>query len=122
MLSTMRALRFGKTLVQRQLLTRAVPHMRLYQARMFSYAAVTEMESQFTSETQKTYASFETSDLSFKSLLEAMENLQKTEMTYQDYSEYYPMADELVHYFEGMLEGDLDVTANQVARLINFGA
>ena len=75
--------------------------MNFYKARYFSTAAaVTEMEYKFSSETQKTYANFQTSDLSFNSLLEAMDSLQKTEMTYQDYSEYYPMADELVHYFE----------------------
>jgi hypothetical protein len=96
--------------------------MMLYQARLFSYAAVTEMESQFTSETQKTYATFQTSDLSFRSLLEAMESLQKSEMTYEDHSEYYPMADELVHYFEQMLEEDLQVSGSQVGMLINFGA
>jgi hypothetical protein len=43
-------------------------------------------------------------------------------MTYQTYSDFYPMADELVHYFEQMLEGDVQVSASQVAKLINFGA
>ena len=32
------------------------------------------------------------------------------------------MADELVHYFEQMLEGDVQVSGNQVAKLIFFGS
>jgi hypothetical protein len=97
--------------------------MNLYRARFFSSsAAVTEMEMKFSSETQKTYANYQTSDLSFNSLLEAMEGLQRTEMTYQDYNDFYPLADELVHYFEQMLEGDIQVSASQVSRMINFGA
>ena len=50
--------------------------MNFYKARFFSTsAAVTEMEYKFTSETQKTYANFETSDLSFNSLLDSMDSL-----------------------------------------------
>lgn len=51
-----------------------------------------------------------------------MENLQKTEMTYQEYNEFYPMADELVHYFEKMIDQEMQVSAAQIARLINFGS
>lgn len=51
-----------------------------------------------------------------------MDNLQKTEMTYQEYNDFFPLADELVHYFEQMADQDVQITANQVARLINFGA
>ena len=120
----MRAMRFGKQLMQRQVAMRPmkIAPMHFYQARLFSYAAVTEMESQFTSETQKTYATFQTSDFSFKSLLEAMFQLQSIEMSYQEYRDNYPVADELIHYFESMIEGEVQVTASQVAKLVNFGA
>jgi hypothetical protein len=121
MLSTIRAMNFGRQMMQRTAMVSMrynyqAPKPVFFQAqntRMFSgYAAVTEMETQFTSETQKTYATFQTSDLSFKSLLESMENLQKTEMTYQEYNEFYPMADELVHYFEKMIDQEIQVNAN----------
>ena len=43
-------------------------------------------------------------------------------MTYQEYYEFFPVADELVHYFEEMVDDGLEISATQLTKLISFGA
>lgn len=50
-----------------------------------AYAAVTEMETNFASSTHQTYESFNTSDLTFDSVLSQIFALEKQDMSFEDF-------------------------------------
>ena len=105
---------------QRMLMTSSFG-LRAYSAAAIP-AAVTEMENVFGSLTHQTYTEFNSTDLSFDSVLDSIVNLEKQEISFENFTEFHPYADELLVYFEELVDNSHRITAAQAMSLVGFGA
>ena len=87
-----------------------------------AYAAVTEMEQTFHESTHQTYESFNNTDLTLESVLTQMQAMERQDMSFEDFQSFFPLADELVHYFEELHDESHQMTATQTLSLISFGS
>ena len=42
--------------------------------------------------------------MNISSILDSIDSLQQKDMTFEEYEQFYMLADELVHYLEGIVE------------------
>ena len=48
--------------------------------------------------------------------------MEQNDLSFEDYQQYFPLADELVHYFEEMHDDSHEITGAQTLSLISFGS